>query len=337
MRAGLAMSLLAAFLSACAPRLVSPGAATGPPALADEALVMADGARLPLYRWLPADKPRAVILALHGFNDYANAFAEPAAHWAREGIAVYAYDQRGFGAAPHPGRWAGTAALVDDLEAAAALLGARHRDAPLFLLGDSMGGAVVMAAMAGPEAPAVRGVVLAAPAVWGRPTMGVMKRVALWLAAHTVPWLEVSGRGLAITPSDNVEMLRRQGADPLVLKQARIDTIWGVVNLMDAAFESAPALTLPALILYGEKDEVIPKRPTRLMIARLPPVPPAAWRAAIYPDGYHMILRDLAAEAVLDDVAYWITGLAGLPAGTDGIGPLPSGADARGLGALAAE
>ena len=135
MRAGLAMSLLAAFLSACAPRLVSPGAATGPPALADEALVMADGARLPLYRWLPADKPRAVILALHGFNDYANAFAEPAAHWAREGIAVYAYDQRGFGAAPHPGRWAGTAALVDDLEAAAALLGARHRDAPLFLLG----------------------------------------------------------------------------------------------------------------------------------------------------------------------------------------------------------
>ena len=37
---------------------------------------MADGAALPLRRWKPALKfkaPKAVIIALHGFNDYSKA------------------------------------------------------------------------------------------------------------------------------------------------------------------------------------------------------------------------------------------------------------------------
>ena len=51
---------------------------------------------------------RAVILALHGFNDYSNAFEGPGEVWAGHGIATYAYDQRGFGAAPERGLWPGT-------------------------------------------------------------------------------------------------------------------------------------------------------------------------------------------------------------------------------------
>ena len=74
--------------------------------------------RLPLRRWLPEGKPRAVVLALHGFNDYSNAFADAGPVFAAHGIALYAYDQRGFGAAPAPGRWPGSRRLVDDALAA---------------------------------------------------------------------------------------------------------------------------------------------------------------------------------------------------------------------------
>ena len=59
-----------------------------------------DGATLPLKSWLPDGKPKAVILALHGFNDYSNAFKDSGEEWAKHGIATFAYDQRGFGAAP---------------------------------------------------------------------------------------------------------------------------------------------------------------------------------------------------------------------------------------------
>ena len=94
--------------------------------------------------WLPKGEPKAVILGVHGFNDYSNAFAMPAEWWAKHGIATYAYDQRGFGAAPDHGYWPGTATLVSDLRTAARTIKARHPHVPLWLVGDSMGGAVVM-------------------------------------------------------------------------------------------------------------------------------------------------------------------------------------------------
>ncbi len=321
-RAGAATAaLLAAVLliAGCAPKVIGPGPPVRPPALEGDALVTADGLRLPLRRWSPEPAPaRAVIVALHGFNDYSNAFAMPAAFWARHGIVTYAYDQRGFGAAPNRGFWPGTAALVDDLRSMVRLARARHPGLPVYALGESMGGAVVMTALAGADPPPVDGAILAAPAVWGRQTMDIFKRAALWLGTYTLPWLTVSGRGLGITPSDNVEMLKALAADPLVIKETRIDAIHGVVDLMDAAFEAASRLTAPVLILYGARDEVIPKEPTIRMIERLPPAPPARRRIAIYREGYHMLLRDLEAETVWRDVLHWIE---------DPASPLPSGAD----------
>src|SRR5689334_4969782 len=119
------------------------------PQLADRFLIADDGARLPLRVWLPEGRPRAMILALHGFNDYSNAFAGPAAQWAKEGIATFAYDQRGFGQAPMRGRWPGAAVLAGDLATASRLLREHHPGVPLYLLGESMGGAVVITAITG--------------------------------------------------------------------------------------------------------------------------------------------------------------------------------------------
>src|SRR5262245_46052237 len=105
-RAAVVAGLL--LLSACAePRVAAMGPPTVAPQLQDDRLVMADGAVLPLKRWLPEGEPRAVIVGVHGFNDYSNAFAIPAAVWAKDGIATYAFDQRGFGAAPDHGKWPG--------------------------------------------------------------------------------------------------------------------------------------------------------------------------------------------------------------------------------------
>jgi acylglycerol lipase len=317
-------------LGACAPRVLAPGEAVSTPALAADEYVASDGAKLPLQRWLPdlaqGDQPKAVILALHGMNDYANAFAMPGAWWALHGIATYAYDQRGFGRAPHPGYWPGKAALVDDVDAMVTLLHARYPGTPLYILGESMGGAAVMTAMARPDRPKVDGVILSAPAVWGRMTMDIGKQVALWASAHTVPWWTVTGSGLKITPSDNREMLLALSRDPLVIKETRIDAIWGLVDLMDDALAAAPKLDgVSVLILYGEHDEIIPKDPTRLMIAHLPPYPTAPRTIAIYPKGYHMLLRDLEAKTLWADVLHWIE---------DPQAPLPSGDDRVGIQAL---
>ncbi len=323
----LPLVLLALMLAACAPRLQPPGTERVTPALADDRLVMADGAVLPLRSWLPAGEPRAVILALHGLNDYSNAFAEPAKAWAKAGIATYAYDQRGFGDTPHRGLWAGERLMVEDLRSAAALIAARHPGVPLYLLGESMGGAVVMMAAAD-DPPDVAGFILVAPAVWSRAQQGPLQSGMLWLAAHTMPWMTATGEGLNIRPTDNLPMLRKLSRDPLVIKETRVDTVYGLTNLMDLAYDAAPRLDRRALVLYGSREDVLPDRAVLATLRRLPTDPAERPRVALYPRGYHMLLRDLQAGTVVGDVIAWIENPAAV---------LPSGGEALAEAAIASD
>lgn len=320
---------LAAFLllAGCSPKILAPGPnAEAPvaPTLGPNAYAAADGLRLPLKRWLPPNgvPVSAAIVALHGFNDYSNAFAEPAPWLAARGIAFYAYDQRGFGAAPDPGMWAGTPPMVEDLRAMLELARTRHGGVPVYAMGVSMGAAVVLAALGEADESGVGadGVILVGPAVWGRATMPAYQTVTLWLAAHTVPWLRLTPEGIDITPSDNIEMLRALSRDPLVIKETRVDAIWGLVNLMDDALDATAGLDGPALVLYGTHDEVIPNNAARTMLTRLPAAADGRRRVAVYDTGYHMLLRDLQGNVVWRDIAAWIA---------DPVARLPSGADAR--------
>lgn len=310
-------------LGGCAARYQPMGAAVTAPILTDKELVTADGVRLPVRTWLPRSAPesapgavpRAVVVALHGMNDYSNAFKDSGPYFAERGIAVYAYDQRGFGAAPEPGIWSSADSMVADLRAMIGAVRTRHPGLPVYVLGESMGGAVAMAALAdGAVAEPVAGAVLVAPAVWGFEAMNPVHRAALWLTYNTVPGMALSAPpGLKIRPSDNIEMLRALGRDPLVIKGTRVDALHGLVELMDRALTAAPAFNTPALVLYGAHEEVLPKKPVERVLKALPP---GRQVVAIYPDGYHMLLRDLQAEVVLKDIVAWIENpLATLPSG----------------------
>jgi acylglycerol lipase len=310
-----------ACLAGCAtPVVQSRGERLTDPRLESDRVIAADGAALPLSVWLPQGQPRAIVLALHGFNDYRKAFAEVGPFLAAGGIATYAYDQRGFGATDQPGIWPGSDLLVDDARTVAVLLRQRYPGRPLYLLGESMGGAVAMSLLA--KTPkAADGAVLVAAAVWGRSTMNPLQRGALWLLAHSFPGLRLTGKGLNITASDNKAMLRAMREDPLILKDARVDALWGMANLMDRALADAPGLTVPTLVLYGEHDEIIPRRPTCRMLSALT----SSTRVVFYPNGYHMLTRDLEAKVVLEDLTAWLA---------DPGAPLPSGHETDGLLAL---
>lgn len=311
--------ILLAWLAGCATPLAQlRGEHLIDPRLEPDSVIAADGAALPLSFWLPQGEPRAIVLALHGFNDYRKAFAEVGPFLAARGIATYAYDQRGFGATMQRGIWPGSDLLVDDARTVAVLLRQRYPGRPLYLLGESMGGAVVMSLLA--ETPeAADGAVLVAAAVWGRSTMNPLQRGALWLLAHSFPGLRLTGKGLGITASDNKAMLRAMHEDPLILKDARVDALWGMADLMDRALTDAPGLTVPTLVLYGEHDEIIPRRPTCRMLSSLT----ASARVAVYPNGYHMLTRDLEAEVVLEDLTAWLADPAALlPSGHEMVGLL---------------
>ena len=310
----LATLLLATLLAACAATDLPdpPGAAT--PRIADDVLVMRDGWRLPLTTWQPDGTPRAVIVAVHGMNDYANAFAMPGPWWAERGVVTYAYDQRGFGRGDGRGLWHGGARMARDLVDAMKLVRARHPGVPLYLLGESMGGAVALVAVTEPDMPTLNGLILSAPAVRSRGTMSLFQRGTLWLTSTLFPGGTVTGQGVHIPASDNIAMLRALGRDPLMVRATRSDSVAGLVDLMDAAMARLDRLPpdLPVLVLYGRRDHFIPRGPTERFAARLR----QPRRLMAYPDGWHLLLRDLKREVVWADVVAFTA---------DPRAPLPSG------------
>ena len=287
----------------CAPALAPQGFENAAPAIETDTFVTRDGLHLPLREW-DSKSPKAVIVALHGMSDYSEAFEMPAPWWADHGITTIAYDQRGFGRAPDPGLWGGADAMRADLVDCVNAAHAKFPGLPVHVLGESMGGAVVLSALGDLHPLQVAGAILVAPAVWSREDMPLSYRAALWLTAHFVPWLHVSGNGLHIWPSDNIPMLRKLSRDPLFQHDARTDQVYGLVGLMDDARHAPEHLTAPPPILfvYGAKDQVIPREPTEAVIKALD------GKAVVrrYDNGFHMLLRDLEGERVWCDIAGWI-------------------------------
>lgn len=303
----LVLILSAFLLHACAPHFKKPGKMREEALLTDTVFISFDGTKLPLKTWLPQVPLKAIFIALHGYNDYSNFIQDAAAYFIDHGVGVYAYDQRGFGRTAHRGKWFGHENMCGDLKTIITLVKERHPDVPLYLLGDSMGGAVIMVADKPDKPLPGDGVILVAPAVWSRDTMPFYQRWLLWLAARTVPGLRLSGKQLDITPSDNREMLIALGRDPLVIKESRIDSIYGLTNLMDEAYEAATRFNRKALFLYGAKDEIIPPTPMSYVFRqRLSGNFSSHQRILVYENGYHMLLRDMQAEVVWKDILYWL-------------------------------
>jgi acylglycerol lipase len=321
-----------AALAACQPLVQRSGtrlAAQSGPRLEPETLVSWDGARLPLEAWPAQDgsgapvEPWAVIVGLHGMNDYHAAFTLPGPYWASRGVTTYAYDQRGFGAAPERGVWGGEEAMREDLRTACALLRARHPGAVLAVVGESMGGAVAITAFASDTPPDADRLVLAAPAVWGWREQGPLNSTLLWAGAHVAPGSRITAPdwlARRIWASDNVQELRRMGLDRRMIFATRIDTIYGLVGLMQHAADEIGALHLPTLYQYGAHDEIIPKAASVRAARHLP----RGDRTAYYKRGWHLLLRDTGRSLVLDDALAFIRDpRAALPSGAPPIGPTP--------------
>ena len=296
-------------LAACAPltqRPVQPPTSFQGPRIEADRFVSLDGAKLGLMHWAPQDgEPWAVIVGVHGMNDYANAFHLAAPWWAAHGSETYAYDQRGFGRSPQRGVWGGKELMIEDLRTMVALVRQRHPGAIIAVAGVSMGGSVAIDAFASDRPPEADRLILLAPGVWGWRTQPLPNRLALWIAAHSFRGSVVKPPDFVlqhVRPSDNIEELRAMGRDPLMIWGARPDTLYGLVNLMQDASDDIGRIRAPMIYMSGAHDEIITRKPTFKAVRRLPPQARSAW----YAKGWHLLLVDRQAPNVWADVAAFI-------------------------------
>ena len=275
---------------------------TGALQLNGDRLTVGDGAVLPLMRWPSEGESRAIMLGLHGYGDYRRAFRLVGPWFAERGVELIAYDQRGFGETESRGVWPGADNMIQDFGDTVSILRASYPDLPLYVMGESMGGAVALAGLASGQIDGVDRLIVAAPGVSGDMPLRQLHDSVLRLAALALPWLAIElrrGGRPWLDPSEAA----RLADDPLILRELSVGTYEGLIDLATIASEHLRGALPPTCLLYGELDGTIPRRAVD-DLARALDDPEDDIR--YYPDRHHLLLHEADADVVFGDCLAWL-------------------------------
>jgi alpha-beta hydrolase superfamily lysophospholipase len=274
------------------------------PSAASPTAVHATGdRRVLLYhqRWLPTGAPRALVVVHHGLKDYSDRYAPFATQLASTGIATFAYDMRGHGRSAGPrATLPNFDLLVDDLEAEVALAQREFPNTPTFVLGHSVGGAVV-ALYATERAPKLAGIILLAPALR-------VDRMPFEVAATPLVGALVPGAPLVDVPNEaflsDAASLKQMGEDPFVYQRPGPATTGAhLVDAIARIWEGAARVQTPTFAIHSVVDTATDPRGSRDFIDT---IATKDRRLLLVKGIRHDLLHDAEATAIMGEIEAWM-------------------------------
>ena len=226
-----------------------------------------DGTPLQIRDW-PLTRPRAVVVLVHGLGEHAGRYGALAGRLNDARMAVVAADLRGHGlSGGQRGHAAAFEDLLADLDVVVAWAAASTPGRPLFLLGHSLGGLVVLRYLQARSSVA-KGAVLSAPALaadapgWAAPAARALSPLLPRIPFHNL----IRPKDLSHDPEE-VEAYRR---DPLVHHRITPRLFAEMRRAMRLAAAEGTKLTAPLLFLLAGDDRVVRSDATLAFASSLP-------------------------------------------------------------------
>jgi acylglycerol lipase len=264
-----------------------------------------DGTELPLYRWPAVGGRRATVALVHGLAEHAGRYAALAGRLNAAGIELLAIDLRGHGSAP--GKRVRIERFDDYLLDAEALLSvAAHDNAPLFLMGHSMGGAIA-ALYAIERLPGsghkLAGLILSSPALapgrdvprWMLTMSQIISRVWPGFPAMKIDAALLS-RDPAVVEANRNDPLVHHGSIP-----ARTGA--EILLAMQRIERGRAGLRVPLLVYHGTADKLTEPEGSRVF-GKHAGSPDKT--LTLHEASYHETMNDLDRERVIGELIGWI-------------------------------
>ena len=261
------------------------------------------GIRLHWQAWEPDGPTRAVLLVAHGYGEHGGRYGNLVDHFLPQGYSVYALDHRGHGRSQGPRGHVGRfGEFVTDLHALRVRIEEEHKEAPLVLVGHSMGGLIAIHYVLD-HGPGLAAAVLSSPCL-GIPNPPSRTQGALAsIFSVIVPRL---GYEAKLNPDDlshEPTVGRAYAADPLVHRRATARFYTEFSAAMHDATERAGEITLPILILQAGSDRLVDPEATVRFCER---VASADKKLRVYPALFHEIFNEIERDQVLADLEAWL-------------------------------
>jgi alpha-beta hydrolase superfamily lysophospholipase len=172
------------------------------------------------------------------------------------------------------------------------------------MLGHSLGGVILIRYLQEYPAVPARGAILSAPA------LGVAMDVPRWkeqLARtlyYLVPALPMStGLDPAYLTHDR-QIVDAYVRDPLVHDRVTPRLYGEIMREVDLAFEKAPKLRIPVLMLVPSEDRIT--RPDQMQRFAAAVGRPQAVQMVTFPGLYHEVLNEISRSSIVADLLGWI-------------------------------
>ena len=260
-----------------------------------------DGLTLHLHDWL-APQPRARLLLVHGLGEHGGRYAALVGDLNAQGISVRAFDHRGHGRSQGKrgvvGKEAGC--LSRDVADVFHAYAAESDDLP-FLFGHSMGGLVVMHAVA-QLGLRPHGLIASSPALASH--AGAFDRLLSKLLLHVAPDLTVAN-GLPADKLSHAEGVERAYLDdPLNHNRISARLARYIFDAGPQVIAAAPRWTIPTLLQIAGSDQLVDPNGARTF-ARV--APDEAVEFHDYTGLYHEIYNEAepARSTVVNDLMMW--------------------------------
>jgi acylglycerol lipase len=260
-----------------------------------------DGTPLSVRHWIPAGKPWASVLIVHGIGEHGGRYERTGRLMAEAGLDVYAYDLRGHGLS------GGRRVYVDrfddyvkDLESAIDHL--PDHGLPVVVMGHSMGALIVLSYVcSGRKLPGPM-ILSAAPLAARVPRWQLIAAPVLSrLAPRIVIANPISGDQLSRDP----EVGKAYFADPLVQPRSTARLGAELFKAMKAGRGQIGAIKVPTLAIHGGDDRLVPTE-TSEALGHVPGV-----ERRVLPGLRHETLNEPEGPEVVASIVEWLRGQVG--------------------------
>ncbi|PZM78013.1 MAG: hypothetical protein DKT66_27460 [Candidatus Melainabacteria bacterium] len=212
----------------------------------------------PCRSWVnPNEKPIAAILCIHGLGLQSNSYEYFGTEQSKKGIAVYAIDVRGFGSWMKAGG-KGKVNFDDclaDIKQTCESIRAANPGIPVYVLGESMGGAIALRA-ASMYPDLIDGLISAVPAGerfnQGKTSMKVFLNLLSGFNVANV------GQDIVNQATQNAKLKSQWQGDPLSKLNLSPQELIQFQDFMNMNHEAAKKVTdMPVLFVQGNGDQLV--------------------------------------------------------------------------------